>query len=124
MKEYYNYFYFRITQFFIGDTGRDIEPRSIVLIGLTETMLVWSLVIVCRCLFFNKTEIITNNGIFYFIVFDFLFIAILHYFRYKGKYNILHEKWQYESILNRRVSAILIIVILMIPWVTFYFLTR
>ena len=116
MNFYFDYIYYRITQFYFKWDGRT-GGTAIVAISMIQTLLVGDIFVFFSRLSFNRDDTAPySKMIGYVFVLILVLLVIYNYHKYDGNYNRLKLYWKEETGKLRLVRGFLVIISLLLPW--------
>lgn len=117
MKFFFDYIYYRITQFYFKWDGRT-GGTAIVAISMIQTLLVGDIVVFLSRLILERNDTTPYSKTIAYVFGGMLVLFVIYNYRkYNGSYNKFRSFWKEETRNQRFVKGLLVIACLIIPWV-------
>lgn len=117
MKFFFEYIYYRITQFYFKWDGRT-GGTAIVAISMIQTLLIGDIVVFLSILLLEKGDTSPySKTIAYFFGIILVMLVIYNYRKYNGRYNKFRSFWKKETRRERFFKGVLVITSLICPWI-------
>jgi hypothetical protein len=113
---FFEYFYYRIAQFY-WRWEKENSSRAVIAISMLESMTICNSAIILLRIFFRKNQITPFSkvlGISSIIIF--LFFLVYNTNKYYNKFDSYKAEWQDEPKSTRVKKGLLILLLLVIPW--------
>jgi ABC-type Fe3+ transport system permease subunit len=114
---FFDYFYYRITQFYFKWDKRN-STTAILAIAMFQGMMIYNLFLIILRSYYTRdqtkhySKAIALVGVLIIICF-----AIYNYRKYFNKYSALKSRWKDETRSHRIFKGILVLFCLILPWV-------
>jgi len=117
MSFFFDYIYYRVTQFYFKWDGRT-GGTAIVAVSMIQTLLVGDIAIFLLRLVFDRSDTAPYaKTIAYFFGGILVLLMIYNYRKYNGSYNKFRSFWREETNSQRLVKGFFVIASLIIPWI-------
>lgn len=117
MEFFFEYIYYRITQFYFKWDGRT-GGTAIVAISMIQTLLIGDIVVFLSRLLLERSDTSPySKTIAYFFGIILMILVIYNYRKYNGRYNKFRSFWKKETRRERFFKGVLVIISLICPWI-------
>lgn len=121
MKFFFDYIYYRITQFYFKWDGRT-GITAIVAICMIELMLLTDVFLLGFRIINGRNERQMHPGEEWLFIAVYIGLFIYNYRKYNKTYNKYRQYWKDESLGKRIYKGLFVILSLVIPWVLVFWI--
>src|SRR5690554_4360845 len=119
----FDYIYYRLNKFYYKWDGYN-GIRSFIALSMFQTLIISNVAGIILKIIFTKEEIRNLPHFAPIVIGIFIALEVYNYFRYKGKYSTLKERWKDETKKQSVQRGLLVILALALPMVLIVLLTK